>query len=221
MTDDTRQEIALFRYGLLAPLISGSHFSYPSKAAFFRDVASKTHINPRGMATTTSVTTLKRWYRKHQKEGFDGLLPQRRCDTGHSRKLDADMKEQIQYLKKEYPRLPATLIYQKLIDNGTLTRGVLSLSTINRYVNQLNHAMKYTSNKDMKRYERPHINEVWCGDSSVGPRLLVDGKKRKVWIIALLDDTSRMVVGIDLFFHDNTINVMSVIQSGIRKFSKR
>lgn len=30
----------------------------------------------------------------------------------------------------------------------------------------------------MRRYERPHINEVWCGDSSVGPKFIdTDGKK--------------------------------------------
>lgn len=27
------------------------------------------------------------------------------------------------------------------------------------------------SDPDMRRYERPHINEVWCGDSSAGPYL--------------------------------------------------
>lgn len=37
-------------------------------------------------------------------------------------------------------------------------------------------------NKDMRRYERAHINEVWYVDSSVGPYLKIDGKKKKVWI---------------------------------------
>lgn len=45
----------------------------------------------------------------------------------------------------------------------------------------------------MRRYECEHINEVWCGDSSVGPYLKVDGKKQRTYIIALIDDASRMV----------------------------
>ena len=28
--------------------------------------------------------------------------------------------------------------------------------------------LRQTPNKDMRRYERPHNNEVWCGDSSAG-----------------------------------------------------
>jgi len=220
MNDETRQQIALFRYGILAPLISGIYDDLGSRKGFFRDAASKTYTNPRGIDTTLSASTLERWFYRYQKHGFDALLPQRRVDTGISRKLDADMIEQINYLKQEYPRIPATLIHQKLIDNGTINKYDISLSTVNRYINQLNLKMKYTTNKDMHRYERPHINEVWCGDSSVGPYLVVGGKKKKVWIIAFLDDTSRMITGIDIFFHDNFVNVMSVMKSGVKKFGK-
>jgi transposase len=212
MNDETRQQIALFRYGILAPLISGTYDDLGSRKGFFRDAASRTYTNPRGLDTTLSASTLERWFYQYQKHGFDALLPQKRVDTGMSRKLDGDMIEQINYLKQEYPRIPATLIHQKLVDNGTINKGEISLSTVNRYINQLNFKMKYTTNKDMHRYERPHINEVWCGDSSVGPYLVVDGKKKKVWIIALLDDTSRMITGIDIFFNDNFVNVMSVMK---------
>ena len=73
----------------------------------------------------------------------------------------------------------------------------------------------------MRRYERPHINEVWCGDSSVGPYLRTpDGKKHKVYIIALIDDASRFIVGIDIFFNDNFINLMSVIKSAVAKYGR-
>lgn len=220
MNDETRQKIALFRYGILAPLISGTYDNADNKKGFFRYAATMTYTNPRGLDTTLSASTLERWFYQYQKGGFDALLPQRRVDTGISRKLDDDMIEQINYLKQEYPRIPATLIHQKLLDNGTITKGEISLSTVNRYINQLNLKTKYTPNKDMRRYERPHINEVWCGDSSVGPYLLLDGKKKKVWIIALLDDTSRMVTGIDVFFHDNFVNVMSVMKTAVSTYGK-
>ena len=76
-----------------------------------------------------------------------------------------------------------------------------------------------TNNKDMRRYERPHVNEVWCGDSSVGPYLKTqDGKKHKVYVIALIDDASRYIVGIDVFFNDNFVNLMSVMKSAVAKF---
>lgn len=72
----------------------------------------------------------------------------------------------------------------------------------------------------MRRYERAHINEVWCGDSSVGPYLKIDDKKKRTYIIALLDDASRYIIGIDIFFNDNFVNLMSVLKTAISRYGK-
>ena len=73
----------------------------------------------------------------------------------------------------------------------------------------------------MRRYERPHINEVWCGDSSVGPRFTdKDGKKHRIYIIALIDDASRFITGVDIFYNDNFVNLMSVMKSAVSKYGR-
>ena len=117
--------------------------------------------------------------------------------------------------------MSAAAIYRQLQDNGCIKNGQVSQSTVNRYINMITLQMKTTTNQDMRRYERPHINEVWCGDSSVGPYLKTeDGKKHKVYIIALIDDASRFIVGIDIFFNDNFINLMSVMKSAVAKYGR-
>ena len=72
----------------------------------------------------------------------------------------------------------------------------------------------------MRRYERAHINEVWCGDTSFGPYLKIDGKKKRTYIIALLDDASRYIIGIDIFFNDNFVNLMSVMKTAVTRYGK-
>lgn len=220
MNDETRQKIALFRYGIIAPVVSGTYDEGKSIKGFFRDAASRVYTNPSGEETKVSASTLERWYYAYNKGGFDALIPMRRCDTGKSRKIDEDIMEQIRFLKKEYPRIPATLIHQKLLDNGTINKGDISLSTVNRFINQLKNESNYTNNKDMRRYERVHINEVWCGDSSLGPYLKIDGKKKRTYIIALLDDASRYIIGIDIFFNDNFVNLMSVLKTAVTRYGK-
>ena len=55
----------------------------------------------------------------------------------------------------------------------------------------------------------------------MGPYLkTADGLKRKVYIIALIGDASRFIVGIDVFFHDNFVNLMSVIKSAVAKYGR-
>lgn len=73
--------------------------------------------------------------------------------------------------------MSAAAIYRQLKNDGFIINGQVSESTVCRFVNQLQIELRQTPNRDMRRYERPHINEVWCGDSSVGPHLTdADGK---------------------------------------------
>ena len=154
------------------------------------------------------------------KDGFDGLKPKGRADENQYRKLNNDAIEEIKFNLNEYPRIPATVIYQKLLDNNTITSKKVSLSTVTRFISKYKKDLKLNTNKDMRRYEMEHINELWCGDSSVGPYIKVNGQKYKTYIIALIDDASRFIVGIDIFFNDNFVNLMSVIKSAITKYGK-
>lgn len=55
----------------------------------------------------------------------------------------------------------------------------------------------------------------------MGPYLKTDdGKKHRIYIIALIDDASRFIVGIDVFFHDTFVNLMSVIKSAVAKYGR-
>lgn len=138
-----------------------------------------------------------------------------------SRKLDDELQERIRYFKSNYPRMSAAVIYRQLKSDGSVIHGQVSESTVCRFVNQLQNELRQTPNKDMRRYERPHINEVWCGDSSVGPRLTDEsGKKHRVYIIALIDDASRFITGIDVFYNDNFINLLSVMKSAVAKYGR-
>lgn len=221
MDQEKKHDIALMRYSVISPVISGLQENYSSLEAFYRDASSKGVMSPDGTLKHFSPATIKRWYNNYKNGGFDALIPDGRVDEGKPRKLDFELQEQIKYLKQNYPRMSAAAIFRQLHDNGSIKSGEVSESTINRYVNQLATTLKTTTNPDMRRYERPHINEVWCGDSSVGPYLTTDdGKKHKVYIIALIDDASRFIVGIDVFFNDNFVNLMSVIKSAVAKFGR-
>ena len=221
MKQEQKQEIALMRYAAIAPLVAGLDESYPSQNAFYEEAAAKGIPGPDGRLRHYAPATIEKWYLNYKKYGFDALIPKARADAGMSRKLDEDLKEQIRYLKSNYPRMSAAAIFRQLSSNGSIALGEVSESTVCRFVNQIQLELKQTPNRDMRRYERPHINEVWCGDSSVGPRLTDDsGKKHRVYVIALIDDASRFITGIDVFFNDTFVNLLSVMKSAIAKYGR-
>ena len=221
MKSEKQQEIALMRYGAIAPLVSGLDENYPSKTAFYTEISNKGIVGPDGRVHHYAPATIEKWYLDYQNHGFDALVPKSRADAGMSRKLDDDLQERIRYFKTNYPRMSAAAIYRQLKTDGSIINGQVSESTICRFVNQLQNELRQTPNRDMRRYERPHINEVWCGDSSVGPRLTdKDGKKHRIYIIALIDDASRFITGVDIFYNDNFVNLMSVMKSAVSKYGR-
>ena len=70
----------------------------------------------------------------------------------------------------------------------------------------------------MLRYERAHINEVWCGDSTVIWANKLDKNPVKLYIIALIDDASRRIVGAQVFHNDNAINLTKTLKTSVLKF---
>lgn len=211
MDNKKKLDIAIERYGYIAPLVSGNIDPDKSKAEFFREA---------GLAAGMHPYTIERWYRKYKEHGLDGLYPKGRTDMNTFRKLDKQTKDEIIYILDQYPRISATLIYQKLQDNGAILKKDISLSTVNRFVQKVKKEKGIKPVKDMRRYEQEHINEVWCGDSSVGPYLKIDGKKKRTYIIALIDDASRMITGIDIFYNDNYVNLLGVIKGAVSKYGK-
>lgn len=221
MKQEQQQAIALMRYAAISPVISGLDEKYPSMQAYYEEVSAKGLTGSDGRIHHFAPSTIERWYLDYKKHGFDALIPATRADAGKSRKLDDDIQEQIRYLKSNYPRMSAAAIHRQLSLDGVIAHGQVSESTVCRFVKQLALENRQTQNRDMRRYERPHINEVWCGDSSFGPKLTdKEGKKHRLYIIALIDDASRFIVGIDIFYNDNFVNLMAVMKAAVSKYGR-
>lgn len=221
MKQEQQQAVALMRYAAISPVITGLDERYPSMQAYYEEVSAKGLTGFDGRVHHFAPSTIERWYLDYKKHGFDALIPAPRADAGKSRKLDDDIQEQIRYLKSNYPRMSAAAIHRQLRLDGVIAHGQVSESTVCRFVNQLMLENRQSPNRDMRRYERPHINEVWCGDSSFGPKLTdADGRKHRLSIIALIDDASRFIVGIDLFYNDNFINLMAVMKAAVSKYGR-
>lgn len=218
MTEEIRQQFALMRYGIIAPAICHTLPEGKTLTSFFEEAAEKSYNGPDGKAHHYSAKTLERWYYFYLKAGFDGLVTQPRSDCGKSRKIDPDIYEQIKYLKEKYPRIPSTEILRQLLATGTVKKGELSLSTVTRCVNQIVADWKLPVHADMRRYERPHVNEVWCGDSCVGPKITIEGAKRRIYIIALIDDASRYITGAAVSFHDDFVSLLPVMKTATAKY---
>lgn len=65
--------------------------------------------------------------------------------------------------------------------------------------------------EDHRSFEMMYSNDMWQIDTSSGPYLYDKHGKtpKRLYIIAAIDDASRLIVGQELFLQDNALNMFS------------
>ena len=100
--DDTRQAVALFRYGLVADLVNLPPGT-PGIGARLRAKAERDYDIPGTDRTRVAAETLRDWMRLYRRGGFDALHPRPRTDRGRPRRLSAEVAEQLIAVKTANP----------------------------------------------------------------------------------------------------------------------
>lgn len=214
-TDDEAKQLALLRFSIIAPVVNNTH-AFPSQMAFFRDASLKEYKLPSGEKCTFKLGTIKSWYLDYRKCGFEGLIPKIRKDFGKSRKLSSDVEDKIRELKEQYPHITGKAIYSKLVEDGSILAKDISISTIYRFLKKNN--LKYIPTIERKQFEMEYSNDCWQADTSHGPIIKIDGRKVQTYLIQIIDDASRLIVGCEFFLNDNAINFQYVLKQAIKTY---
>jgi putative transposase len=208
-----RNEIALFKFSLIAPIINGTMTG--SIKDYLEGVCAKPYQIPGRGLKELSPNTVRRWLLDYRRHGLDGLKRKPRQDKGFFRHLSHEIAQTIREIKSLNPNKTATAIYHELLANGLLNSKPVSLSTIQRYLKQFDFKSK--PDVERKRFVFECANDCWQTDVLVGPYLLVNGKKKCTFLIAFLDDASRLITGGQFFFEENTSNLLVVLKKAILK----
>lgn len=211
------QEIGLFRFSLIAPLVNDTYEAY-SKMAYYRHIASQTHTHPSGKKVNYASNTIKSWYIAYTKNGIDGLLPKSRSDAGMPRAFSEAAADKIHDIKEKYPYITTKMVYQKLVEDNYIKPSEVSLASVYRYIRD--HQLKRNQIAPIERraYEMEYSNDCWQGDTSHGPKIMINGRKVQTYLISLIDDKSRLIMHAEFFFHDNSVNLQSVFKKAIKKY---
>ena len=217
MKTDLDHEMALFKYNLIAPLVNGT-YTETSIRAYCVNVTSKPYVLHDRSIRHFSHETIRWWLRRYKDFGFDGLYSKPRSDNGKLRSLSSDIQKVIIEKKKENHRKTATSIYNELISEGYISSDEVSLSTVIRFVGKIKNSLNICSGEDMRAFEMKYANDLWQIDTSHGPFIIIDGKKYKTYLIAIIDDASRMIVGYGFYLADNAVNVQLTLKEAILKY---
>ena len=215
--DEHFQKIALFRYSLIASAVVGT-FEAPSLAQHFRNVAAKKHQYPDGRYVGVTVHSLERWFYKYKKSGLQGITPVVRADAGKPRVLTETAILKIHEFKEKFPYITGKAVYKKLIEAGAINAAETSLATVHRFIRDNDLKPSAVNQQTVKAFEMEFANDCWQADTSWGPVIKIGGKKCQTFLVAFIDDASRMVTHWQFYLNDNAINMRDSFRQGIAKF---
>ena len=61
-------------------------------------------------------------------------------------------------------------------------------------------------------------NDCWQADTSHGPYLTINKKKVLTYLIAIIDDASRLIVSAKFYFNDNAVNFQNVFKNAVKTY---
>lgn len=133
MNQEERDQIALWRFGIIALVLHGTH-GFSTEWAYFNSLSTIPLKNPvTGVSKCFNPKTLVYWKARYKNLGLDGLRPGCRAGKGSFRALTLPVQTRINELIEQYPKMPNTQIRERLKEEG-LCDDLLSQSTIDRYI---------------------------------------------------------------------------------------
>ena len=218
-TSDHRQAVALFRYGLIADLLhlppggaglqqrwrKKPHGSTPSRAAHASGVAAE---------------TIRDWLKRYRKGGFEALLPKPRADRGRARGLPAAVADQLLSIKEANPKLSVRLVIQQARASAQVDPALpLPPATVHRLLTR--HGLmapraEDPGTRDRRRFAFERAGQLWTSDVMHGPSVrIADHSKRKTYLIAFLDDATRVVPYAAFALSEKYPGVFAGVETGL------
>jgi len=221
VNDDVKQhsdEVALFRFGVIGDLV---HLAPGTKGLYtrLREKAAIDYKIPGSLRTRVAEETIRGWLRRYRKGDLDALRPRVRADQGQSHALPREVVDLLVSIKDDKPDLSVQLVIRKALASGKVPEGLaLAPSTVHRLLTRAGLMAKKPgepSSKDHRRFCFEKAGDLWMSDVMHGPGVMVGGKKRKTYLIACIDDATRVVPHAAFALSENTAAFLPVLKEAV------
>lgn len=215
--DDDKKQIALFRYQVIAPLLAPQEERGALKRAL-TSLAERRHQHPHHGPIKIGRGTIEEWLYTFKKHGLDGLLPAHRRDRGQARRIDDEVLEKLEELARDRPDLSGVSLLAELEARFGAERAP-SLTTLYRALKAKGLDTRGAPvRRDHRAFGFELAGDCWQGDVMHGPSLCMpDGNRRKTYLIAILDDATRLVCHAEFYFAEDLPSLKDCLKQALLK----
>lgn len=214
MTEEQKKAVATFRFGVICELVNGARLSRGEQAQLIREKCARRWQIPYSQKTRISPSTLLRWMRRYRVANgkLESLYPQDRSDRGQSRAIDPESVLALIGLRQEMPQATAGTLIKQLVARGIVSAGSLpSAASVYRLLQE--HRRRYPpAAVDRRKFEAECVNDLWQSDVMHGPRVAVGARRQKAYLIAILDDHSRLITHAEFYLNERLVSYVHCLR---------
>ncbi len=221
MTEDQKKMVAAFRFGVICDFVNGPRLEYGERERLLKEKCGRKWTIPFSAKTSIGRGTIQRWARlyKDGNEKLESLYPQNRCDKGKSRSIDEDTESSLIDVRKKFPGATAEGMIKEMNEENLVTPGVvLNFSNVYRVLHS--HDLmrpKIGKPEDRRKFEAQFPNDLWQSDVMHGPRVDFESKRKKTYLIAIIDDHSRLVPHAQFYFSEKLEFYIDAFENALLK----
>jgi putative transposase len=230
-SDDVKDEakskaerVALFRWGLIGDLV---HLEPGTRGLqrMLEEKAARDYAIPGSTRTRVAAETMRHWLRAYRNGGgLDALKPRPRSDMGATRAVPQDVRDLLVSIKDDNPELSVQLVIKEAFARGKVPDDIpLSPTTVHRLLSRAG-VMRRPSDgdggggTDRRRFAYEKAGELWMSDVMHGPTVLVAGRvRRKTYLIAFIDDATRVVPYAAFALGENVAAFLPVLKQAVMR----
>ena len=220
MDREKKEKIAVFRFGVIFPLMERDlHEYWGEKERILGELVSKDWEIPYSPRNYISRATILNWVKRYEDGGrkIEALFPKNRGDRGRMRSIDDEMMDALVQLRKVNPKLSTPRLVEKAKEQGVFPAGKeVSMASIYRLM-KLHKVKRQKTVQDMRKFEVQMSNDLWQSDCMHGPKVLHEGKLRKSYLFAIIDDHSRLITHGQFYLAETLENYLNCLWTAMRK----
>ena len=220
MDDELKKRIGVFRYGVIADIAGSRKLAWGERKRLIKDKCARKWQIPGSQRSSISKSTIKEWIARYRASGskLESLYPKGRRDRGKSRAVGQDTAQGLLALRKELPELTLPVFMREAKQRKIILPGMrVTYSTLYRFLQSEGMLKKPSSvPEDRRRFEAEYPNDLWQSDVMHGPYVEVEGKQRKTYLIAFVDDMSRLAVQGEFYLRENLKSFLEALRKALK-----
>ena len=165
-----------------------------------------------------SARSLRRYIQIYKEKGYKSLADVERSDKGIPRTVPEIAIDEAVKLRQELPSRSVRRILEILEGEKIIKPGEVSRTSLNRHLIQRGYGSSQLraegkADQPASRFERRRRNDLFQADLKYGPQLLINGKKKKTYLMAIIDDKTRMIMHAEFY----TSQQLPILEDSFRK----